>query len=117
MEKALPDCVVFLLPHQDDEFGVVFAIEQAVRQGKRPVCLYLTDGSIGGHDSSRRNDESRGVLRQIGVDNSDMHFIGAQEDFRDGLLYTRLDDALHARIGQKNKSTRAGAALRPPARI
>src|SRR5664279_4287200 len=96
METALPDCVVFLLPHQDDEFGVAFAIEQAVRQGKRPVCLYLTDGSFGGHDPARRNDESRWVLRQLGVDDSDIHFIGAQEGFRDGMLYTRLDDALHA---------------------
>lgn len=96
METGLSDSVVFLLSHQDDEFGVVFAIEQAVRQGKRPVCLYLTDGSFGGHDPARRNDESRRVLRQLGVDESDMHFIGAREGFRDGLLYTRLDDALHA---------------------
>src|SRR5690349_13094434 len=93
---ALPDSVVFLLPHQDDELGAMFVIEQAMRQGKRPICLYLTDGGFGGQDPARRNDESRSVLRQIGVDDSDMHFIGAQEGFRDGLLYTRLDDALQA---------------------
>jgi len=109
----LSDRVVFLLPHQDDEFGVVFAIEQAVRQGKRPVCLYLTDGSFAGHDPARRNEESRRVLRQLGVDESDMHFIGAQGGFPDGLLYTRLEDALHAVAAVINRQPRICALYLP----
>jgi LmbE family N-acetylglucosaminyl deacetylase len=90
------EVTVFLLPHQDDEFGVFFAIEQAARSGARPICVYLTDGGGYGHDPARRNAESLRVLRQLGVGESDVYFTGADEGYKDGLLYTRLDDAVRA---------------------
>ena len=88
--------VVFLLAHQDDEFGVYFAIEQWLRRGATVLCLYLTDGGFAGQQSDRRNAESRYVLRQLGVHEEDIHFVGVQRGFRDGKLYTCLDDALAA---------------------
>ncbi|MBI3759520.1 MAG: PIG-L family deacetylase [Deltaproteobacteria bacterium] len=90
------ESVVFLLPHEDDEFAVFFAIEQAACQGRRPVCLFLTDGDSGGQDSSRRNMESRTVLVRLGVAEADIHFIGTLANFSDGRLYMYLDQALSA---------------------
>jgi LmbE family N-acetylglucosaminyl deacetylase len=87
---------VFLLAHQDDEFGVFFAIEEAVRRGERVVCLYLTDGGYGAQRTDRRCAESLAVLRSLGVDAADVHFLGVAEGYPDGGLYARLDDALAA---------------------
>src|ERR1700716_1763775 len=92
----MQDGVVFLLPHQDDEFGVYFAIENAVSEGAKVLCLYLTDGGYGGQSTQRRNNESRNVLRQLGVNETDIHFIGTNEGYHDAFLYTRLDEALHS---------------------
>ncbi len=92
----MPEVAIFLLAHQDDEFGVFFAIEQSVRRGAHVHCLYLTDGVYGGHRSDRREAESRRVLRRLGVREANMHFIGGRAGFRDGELHTRLDDAFIA---------------------
>jgi LmbE family N-acetylglucosaminyl deacetylase len=87
---------VFLLAHQDDEFGVFFAVEEAVREGAKAVCLYLTDGRYGRQQSIRRDGESRNVLRRLGVEEADIYFLGSREGFRDGSLYTQLDETLSA---------------------
>lgn len=90
--RALVDGpVVFLFAHQDDEFGVFYAIEQAARQGARVVCLYLTDG---GQRTDRRCAESRAVLQSLGVDVTNIHFIGTKEGYRDGELHGHLEAAL-----------------------
>jgi LmbE family N-acetylglucosaminyl deacetylase len=88
--------VVFLLAHQDDEFGVYFAIENITRQAGRAICIYLTDGGSGGTRPERRDTESYKVLRRLGVAERDIHFVGSRERFPDGRLHTRLDDALEA---------------------
>ena len=85
---------VFLFAHQDDEFAVFFAIEQAIREGSKVVCLYLTDGRFGGQDGERRNAESGGVLQRLGVAVADIHFLGTANGYPDGDLCSRLDDAL-----------------------
>lgn len=88
--------VAFLLPHQDDEFGVFFAIEEAARRGARPLCVYLTDGGYGGQDPARRNAESLEVLRRLGVEESDVYFTGTEKRYQDGMLHANLDEASHA---------------------
>jgi LmbE family N-acetylglucosaminyl deacetylase len=84
-----------LFAHQDDEFGVFAALEQAVSVGSRPVCLYLTDGAST-VPAQRRDAESRAVLRQLGVAEADMHFIGSRLSFADGRLYEHCEQALDA---------------------
>ncbi|MFZ1962205.1 MAG: PIG-L family deacetylase [Roseiarcus sp.] len=91
-----PSAAIFLLAHPDDEFGVFFAIEQSVRQGAEVLCLYFTDGAFRGQRSNRREAESRHVLRRLGVQQENVHFIGGRAGFRDGELHGRLDDALMA---------------------
>jgi hypothetical protein len=92
----MQDIVVFFFAHQDDEFAVFFAIEEAVREGVKVICLYLTDGGYGGQSTLRRNDESRNVLRRLGVNEVDIDFIGTREGYRDGHLYTHLEDVLRS---------------------
>ena len=90
------EVVVFLLAHPDDEFGAYFAIEQSVRRGAHALCLYLTDGAFRGQRSDRREVASWQVLRQLGVNEAGVHFIGGSEGFHDGELSARLDEALKA---------------------
>jgi GlcNAc-PI de-N-acetylase len=92
----MQDIVVFFFAHQDDEFAVFFAIEEAVREGAKVICLYLTDGGYGGQSTLRRNDESRNVLRRLGVNEVDIDFIGTRQGYRDGHLYMHLEDALRS---------------------
>ena len=84
----------FLLPHQDDEFGVFHLIESVVMRGHRPVCIFLTDGGFDGADPSVRDAESRRVLAALGVAEFDMHFLGSRHGVSDGRLVTRLPEML-----------------------
>jgi LmbE family N-acetylglucosaminyl deacetylase len=85
---------VFLFAHPDDEFGAFFSLEQATGRGAEVLCLYLTDGAFRSPAIHRREAESRGVLRRLGVRNEAIHFIGAREGFQDGGLCRRLTSAL-----------------------
>src|SRR5262245_39913428 len=92
--EFMRDMVVFLLPHQDDEFSVFFAIEESVREGANVSCLFLTDGAFGGQSTERRNIESRNVLCRLGVREADIHFVGTRDGLCDAFLHTQLDKAL-----------------------
>lgn len=91
MPTDTPDSVptsVFLLAHQDDEFGVFHAIESEKKLGRRVVCAYLTSGVGPGGDPSQRDAESMGVLSALGVD--EVIFAGAQIGVADGHLRKSL---------------------------
>lgn len=87
---------VFLFAHQDDEYGVFHALEQSVAAGRRPLCLYLTNGDFGGQDVEVRNRESLGVLTALGVAAADVLFIGQQAAISDGVLLQHLERAYQA---------------------
>jgi LmbE family N-acetylglucosaminyl deacetylase len=94
---ASSGAVVFLLPHQDDEFAVFHLIEETVRRGDRAVCLFMTGGEqFGWQSPERRNAESLKILRRLGVAESDIHFVGTTTGLRDGVLYRKLEPALKA---------------------
>lgn len=84
---------LFVFAHQDDEFGVFAALERLVEQGVRPVCLYLTNGGAS-VDPARRDQESRAVLRRLGVAENDIHFIGSRLGIADGSLHRQCAQAL-----------------------
>jgi LmbE family N-acetylglucosaminyl deacetylase len=81
---------LFLLPHQDDEFGVFHVLEDVISRGHRPVCVFLTEGSFRGRPG-RRDDESRRVLLELGVDPQDIHFLGTRLTVPDGDLASHLN--------------------------
>lgn len=83
----------FLFAHQDDECGVYEQIHLALQAGQRVVCAYLTTGVPAGGDASRRDGESLGVLRRLGVREEDVIFAGRQLLIPDGDLIHRLSDA------------------------
>src|SRR5690242_3677550 len=80
--------------HQDDEYGVAARITRERKSGRRVICAYLTDGAAS-VPSYIRNDESRGVLTTIGVDESDILFLGSEHDIPDGSLVEHLEAAFH----------------------
>lgn len=81
---------LFLFPHQDDEFGVFYQIEQERRAGRRVACIYVTDGSTTA-DPQRRNAESLAVLKKLGVAADSILFIGQELGIADGRLHTRVE--------------------------
>lgn len=87
---------VFLFAHQDDEFGVFEVIAQSVAAGRRPLCLYLTNGDFGGQDIALRNAESRRVLGALGVAPADCRFLGEAAGISDGTLIRHLTQAYAA---------------------
>ncbi len=90
-----PLMCLFLFAHQDDEFGVFAAIEQAVACGQRPVCVYFTNGAAT-VAAERRDAESRAVLLRLGVAAEDMHFVGSRLGLADGSLYQHCEQAFTA---------------------
>jgi LmbE family N-acetylglucosaminyl deacetylase len=58
---------LFLLPHQDDEFGIFHLIDRILEIGEKVKIVYLTDGAHGRSDAITRNAESRKVLTRLGV--------------------------------------------------
>ena len=80
--------------HQDDEYGVAARIARERNAGRRVICAFLTDGAAS-VPSSVRNDESRSVLTTIGVDESDILFLGTEHDIPDGSLVEHLEAAFH----------------------
>jgi LmbE family N-acetylglucosaminyl deacetylase len=89
---------LFLFAHQDDEMGAFGEIDSVISQGGRPICLYLTDGGAGRALPALRNTESTDVMRQLGVPEADLHFIGTQIAIPDGSLVRHLDRAFAAAI-------------------
>lgn len=92
---------LFLFAHQDDEYGAFALIEAAVAAGRRPLCVYLTNGDFGGQDPCRRDAESRAVLAALGVPAEDILFLGGEAGISDGTLpgqLARAHAALVARL-------------------
>jgi len=73
---------VFLLPHQDDEFGAFHRIVRLRASGVRVVCIYFTTGVPVGGDPSSRNRESLAVLSELGVE--EVIFAGGLLSIADG---------------------------------
>jgi LmbE family N-acetylglucosaminyl deacetylase len=84
---------VFLFAHQDDEFGVFQAIDNCCRQGLRVICIFFTT-SVGRTGlAATRDEESRRVLRSLGVGEQDILFTGTRLGIDDGSLPSQLDAA------------------------
>lgn len=82
---------VFLFAHQDDEFGVYAEIERLIQNSEDVDVYYLTSGDVNNSYSKTRNEESINVLRKLGVNIQNIHFIGSKHCILDGKLIERLD--------------------------
>jgi len=93
MSDVMAD-LLCVFAHQDDEYGVATRITRERRAGRRVICAFLTDGAAS-VPSSVRDAESRSVLTRVGVDESDILFLGSQHDIPDGSLVEHLEAAFH----------------------
>ncbi|MEM8660473.1 MAG: PIG-L family deacetylase, partial [Pseudomonadota bacterium] len=87
---------LFLLPHQDDEYGVFPILERLAAKQEKVAVAYLTTGTLDGSHCPRRNDESLGVLKNLGVDSAEVIFIGESEGIPDSQLWRHADRAAAA---------------------
>jgi N-acetylglucosamine malate deacetylase 1 len=87
---------LFLLPHQDDEFGIFHAIELALAQGRSLLIVYLTDGAYGKANAQIRSAESLRVLSHLGVRRDRIHLLGGSIDVPNLGLRHRLDSVYNS---------------------
>ncbi len=90
MKTRMQPVALFIFAHQDDEVGIFRNILNEIGD-RRVICLYLTDGAARGDESPRRNRESLGVLRRLGVPAENVFFAGDDLGVRDGQLLNHLD--------------------------
>jgi LmbE family N-acetylglucosaminyl deacetylase len=85
---------LFVFAHQDDEIAAAARIAHLSSAGAQITCAFLTNGEGHRAPSRVRDEESRGVLKRLGVDLARVHFIGSEHGVPDGALHRHLDRAL-----------------------
>lgn len=88
--------ILFLFAHQDDEFGIFFEIHELVSRGEKIIIMYLTSGDASGNSNSIRDNESICVLKQLGIDSENIHFVGRELNIPDGSLIQHINAAYRA---------------------
>ena len=85
--------VVFILSHQDDEFGAFGSIKSAINK-KNIYIFYMTNGelykSIPKNLVTRRDKESLNVLKEIGVKRKNIFFFGRNNNIPTCTLFKNL---------------------------
>ena len=82
---------VFVFAHQDDELGVYAEIVRLIKNGTKVIVVYLTSGSLDGKPRPDRNCESLNVLRDIGVMQENIYFLGSDIYIPAARMYEYLD--------------------------
>lgn len=85
---------LFVFAHQDDEIAAASRIAYVLRRGDVVSVAYLTNGEGREASAQVRDEESRVVLRRLGVDRGRVHFLGSEHAIPDGRLVEHLDRAL-----------------------
>ena len=85
--------ILVIMAHQDDEAAFSTRIAYEIKQGNSITCVYLTDGAGKGINPKIRDNESLGVLNNLGVNSNCIHFIGSQHNIPDGKLTEHLENA------------------------
>jgi hypothetical protein len=68
---------LYVLAHQDDEYGCIAQIRRDVATGRRVIVVYLTNGTSNVGEAVR-TAESRAVLVSLGVQPDDVIVLGAR---------------------------------------
>lgn len=85
---------LFVFAHQDDEIATATRLLHFLRENWTVSIVYLTNGEGRRAKSDVRDEETRKVLTQLGIDLSRVHFAGSRERIPDGRLYLHLDRSL-----------------------
>lgn len=104
---------LFLLPHQDDEYGVFSILEKLAAAQEQVTVAYLTTGTLDGRPSVRRNDESLSVLKHLGIDRKDVLFIGESIGIPDSQLWRYIDGAIAGLLDRLSDGHRVSSIYTP----
>jgi LmbE family N-acetylglucosaminyl deacetylase len=96
--NVLPDDGVslFVFAHQDDELCAAPIIASRKTSGRPVRIVFMTDGAAGRASSDQRDAESRSALRNLGIREDEIVFLGSRKRFPDGALYQVLPEAAGA---------------------
>lgn len=86
---------VYVLAHFDDEYLALPLILKGLREGRRQHFLYLADYADT-RLAARRLEETRTLLRSIGIDPTRAVHAGRNTGALDGRMYLKLDAAAQA---------------------
>ena len=88
---------IFILSHQDDEFGVFESIRSAVKNNDNVLILYMTSGKIIKEIPRKkifyRDKESLKVLSKLGVKDKNIFFFGRLNNIPTCRLHKRMNIA------------------------
>ena len=89
--------IVFILCHQDDEFGVFASIKTAIEKKENVFIFYMTSGvikkTIPKNVISKRDKESLSVLLRLGVKRKNIFFLGRKNNIPTCYLHKNLEKA------------------------
>jgi hypothetical protein len=89
---------LYVLAHQDDEYGCVAQLRRDVAAGHRVVVVFLTDGSTAKISAHVRTAESRAVLARLGVAADDVLAVGTELAIASLALPQNLERAYQAML-------------------
>jgi len=91
---------LYVLAHQDDEYGCIAQLRHDVAAGNRVVVVFLTDGSTAKISGHVRTAESRAVLARLGVAADDVLVVGSSLEIASLALPHNLERAYQAMLAQ-----------------
>jgi LmbE family N-acetylglucosaminyl deacetylase len=87
------ETALFLLAHQDDEIAFAPLLARFKAEGAPVRVVYLTDGGGGRATPAVRSEESTRALSSLGVQPSEISFLGVEQSVPDGMLFQHLSRA------------------------
>ncbi len=98
---------IFILSHQDDEFGVFESIRLAVEEKHNVIVYYMTNGKISKSIPKltlyHRDLESLKVLKKLGVKEKNVVFFGRKYNIETCCLYKKMGYAYKILSGELKK--------------
>jgi hypothetical protein len=87
------DTAIILLPHQDDEIGILAELEN-IRINHKVIFLFLTSGDIRKNCSPTRDKESLKALNFFDYKSEDIYFLSKNTNARDTKLIFNINKTL-----------------------
>ena len=86
---------IFLFSHQDDEIAIFKTIKDLINTNKNVLIIYLTNGNTSKSENTnfilRRENESKKVLKKLGVSERNIFFIGKKLKVKSYNLLNHLE--------------------------
>lgn len=86
---------IFLFAHQDDEIAIFKSVKNCIKSNNNVLIFYLTNGNNSNIDNSdlvlKRENESKKVLKQLGVLSKNIFFLGNNFNIKSYNLSNHLD--------------------------